>query len=63
MGCDGCIWYRADGIKVRCLNVTMVNRGAWHPIPQDRCKEYSDGLERKTNVKHKKAARAIPGDR
>ena len=47
--CDGCVWYWPDGVKCRCSNVTMVNRGGWHPLPEHRCEEYQSAKAKKQN--------------
>lgn len=40
--CDGCYWFRPENRVVKCLNITMVNRGlGWHPEALCRCREYS----------------------
>ena len=57
--CDGCIWYRGYFPKVRCLNITMIDRGGWNPIPPGRCKEYDDGKKKAGDTA---AAETVSGD-
>ncbi len=48
--CDGCMFFHPENRNVQCFNITMINRGPWHPDPTRRCNEYSRGTE------------ALPGD-
>lgn len=59
--CRGCIWYREFYPKIRCFNITMIDRGGWHPLPPGRCEEYKQ--DEPKEITDTDSSRELPEDK
>ena len=58
--CEGCVWYWPDHNRVKCSNITKINRGGWNPIPVRRCEEYQSVKKEKHDTS---GAGGVPTDK